>query len=64
MVNGTQLTPNPDTMYSGARWEKGPNTGVTASKVKTTIAIRFEKMMIGQRRPLRGPSEIHTQRRE
>jgi hypothetical protein len=29
-----------------------------------TIATRFPKMIIGKRRPLKGPSEIQTARRE
>jgi len=44
--------------------KKGPNTGVTTSKTKITMAIKFEKRIIGKRRPPRGPSEIQTARRE
>lgn len=64
MVNGTILPPIVDTMYSGALCEKGPMTGVTASSVKIMIAIMLEKRMTGHRRPLRGPSDIHTQVKE
>jgi hypothetical protein len=64
MVNGTALPPIEDRIYSGALWEKGPNTGVTTSNVKITMATRFPKMIVGQRRPLNGPSEIQTARRE
>jgi hypothetical protein len=62
MVNGTALPPIEDKIQSGARCEKGPKTGVTTSKAKMTIATRFPKMIVGQRRPLRGPSEIQTAR--
>ncbi|KAL1610699.1 hypothetical protein SLS60_002369 [Paraconiothyrium brasiliense] len=54
IVKGTILPPIDDTMYSGARCEKGPMTGVTTSKAKTTIAIIFENKMIGHRRPRKG----------
>jgi hypothetical protein len=60
MVNGTQLPPIEDTMYRGARWEKGPMTGVTTRRTNMTIATRLLKMMIGHRRPRKGPSEIQT----
>ena len=58
------LPPMDETMYSGALCEKGPMTGVAASKEKTTTAMVLEKRMMGQRRPRRGPSEIQTQVRE
>jgi hypothetical protein len=64
MVKGTMLPPIDDTMYKGARWANGPITGVTASRVKMTMAIVFENSMTGHRRPLRGPSEIQTQVKE
>jgi hypothetical protein len=64
MVNGTMLPPIDDTIYRGARCENGPITGVTANKVKTTIATVLEKSMTGHRRPLRGPSDIQTQIKE
>ena len=64
IVKGTALPPIEDTMYRGARWEKGPNTGVTTSKTKITMATKFPKMIMGQRRPLMGPSEIQSARRE
>jgi hypothetical protein len=38
--------------------------GVTTSRVNMIMAIRFPKMIVGQRRPLNGPSEIQTARRE
>jgi hypothetical protein len=60
IVKGTMLPPIVDTMYSGALCEKGPMTGVTASNVKMMIAHILEKRMTGHRRPLRGPSDIHT----
>jgi hypothetical protein len=61
IVNGTMLPPIDDTMYKGARWENGPMTGVTARSVNTMMAIVFENSMTGHRRPLRGPSDSHTQ---
>ena len=64
IVKGTILPPMDDTMYNGARCEKGPMTGVTASKVNTMMAIMLEKRMIGHRRPRNGPSEIQTQVKE
>jgi hypothetical protein len=64
IVKGTILPPMDDTMYNGARCEKGPMTGVTASKVNTTMAIMLENRMIGHRRPRNGPSEIQTQVKE
>lgn len=64
MVNGTTLAPIEDTIYSGARCENGPNTGVTTSRTKTTMATRFENRITGYRRPRRGPSEIHTASKE
>ena len=51
-------------MYSGARCEKGPMTGVTASKVKITMAIILENRMTGNRRPRNGPSDTQTQIKE
>lgn len=51
-------------MYNGARCEKGPMTGVTASKVKMMTAIMLEKRITGHRRPFNGPSEIQTQVKE
>ena len=64
MVRGTILPPILDKMYRGALCEKGPMTGVTASRVKMIIAMKLEKRITGQRRPRRGPSEIQTQTRE
>jgi hypothetical protein len=64
MVSGTALPPIEDMIYSGARWEKGPNTGVTTSSVKITIATKFPNKITGYRRPLKGPSEIQTAKRE
>lgn len=64
IVKGTMLPPIEETMYSGARCENGPITGVTASKVKTMMAIMLEKRMMGHLRPRSGPSEIQTQVRE
>lgn len=64
IVNGTALPPMEDTIYSGARCENGPNTGVTTSNTKITMAAKFPKMIVGQRRPRSGPSEIQTARRE
>lgn len=60
MVKGTAVPPIEDTMYSGALWEKGPNTGVTTRRTKITMATRFPKIIVGQRRPLKGPSESQT----
>lgn len=62
MVKGTALPPILDKMYSGARWLNGPNTGVTTSKTKMTMATTLPK--VGHLRPLSGPSEIQTARRE
>lgn len=64
IVKGTALPPILDRIYSGARCENGPKTGVTTRSTKITIATRFPKMIVGQRRPRRGPSEIQTARRE
>ena len=59
-VSGTMLPPIEDTMYSGARCEKGPMTGVAASKAKMTMAIMLENKMTGHRLPFNGQSEIQT----
>lgn len=64
MVNGTAAPPIPEQIQSGARWEKGPKTGVAASRLNMTMATRFPKIIIGQRRPFKGPSDIQTAVRE